>query len=242
MTTNHPITDLFTRGTTIKLADGRYAWVMKPTAFHRGEAQRDARRAVILSRSALKADIQEMSALHSQLEMSDPADVAHALAEEKRAQYLSEADDDLRAEKDWAERFEVIDRVQISTDEDAEPDEQEMLILEEYELELTKRSVDLHNAYVRELLDLSQDELFEVVEEAFLQRHSLTAYLDARTRTEVYYALRKCVSADGEDHSQCDHRKALPNKGAVEDLADEVNRLVQAALRDLEISDKTAGN
>ena len=241
------VTDLFLTGRAVKVGEGNdgpiYVWVAKPNTFEQGEARGDASTAATMKRYMLQADEALMAALDLEFYESGPEEVAEAIAESKEALFFNQSDQDLRADEEWDDRIQLLDRYELIS-ENAPADERDAFekIQQEYLGELGELVMKRKREMVADLLDLGQEELRKKYQEIYLERHTIKAYLDAKSHTEMYFALRECLSRDGSDHERCTHPRLLDSRDQAGDLPDELAAILAQEIAALEIRADKAGN
>lgn len=251
------VQDLFTEGKVVFLErqDPNYQepvaepfWVSKPTAFERDEALKDARAARARRAIRFDTDPDEQEIVQGQLHAMTSDDVIDTLIGAKGNEHYIKALDELKADEDWAERIDVLDRAGLEDDRDSTVEDRAVMrtITTEYLAaidELTKK----YNAELREeLAQLDGAELRKRYRETWRDMTAFEAFMETRRVTEIYFALRVCegTRVDGEwSHVDCDHRERLLDKrDQVFDLPDALLQAVRATLEGLQMTPREAGN
>lgn len=250
------VTDLFVRGTTVALTEdgSELVFIRKPNGFERGEADLDGRAARQLRMASLERDGNERSSTISLAaeRLSEQELLEGALTQDKNRAYLS-AIDDVKAQQDWFDKLEMLERtderlregVELSEDEQAEFAQ----VNEDYVAAVTKaheqRMADLRAEHAED----THEELVAAYVKVWVDLEGVAAYEEERWVTLLYYAVRDCTAkvVDGGrvedvDHSKCTHPRLLEAKREVRELPDEFRELVEPALRDSLMNQAEAGN
>ena len=241
------VTDLFLTGRSVKVGESDegpiYVWVAKPNTFEQGEARGDASTAATMKRYLLQADSALMSALDIEFDEADVEDIAEAIAAAKESLFFNQADQDIRADEAWNDRVQILDRYSLIS-ENAPEEEREAFekIQQEYLGEIGELVSKRQRETVADLLGLNRDALREKYRDIYLERHTIKAYLDAKTHTELYFALRECLSRDGVDHERCTHPRLLDSRDQASDLPDELVDILVNEIASMEIRADKAGN
>lgn len=247
------VQELFTEGRIVVLGDGESSepfWVMKPTAFERDEALKDARAARARRALRFDRDETEKSLVNEQLDQLDRDALINSLIGAKGNEHYVKALDAVRADKDWAERIEVIDRGGLEADRDANDGDRDTVqsIVADYLAHVSELQQGYADDLRSELNDLTDAELREQYRQTWREMTSFEAFMETRRVTELYFALRLCeatpVEGSGDwDHSECDHRvRLLDKRDDVYDLPDSLLTVLRDALEELQMAPREAGN
>lgn len=249
------IQDLFREGTILVLKhespDGTEripVYVKKLNALEKDEAIKDARAARARRMLTFDRDEDEQLTLTSMLESIDDTELVEDLLRRKAGELLMKAEDEVRADKSWAERLEAIDRSAIAKDGNLPKEEQDLLsaITKEFSTAVDKAHAKLMRTHKRDLDAMSRSELEKDYRTAWRDMLGATAFYETRRQTELWYALREAeVDLDGDGEPIESTLKVGPRicetRAAVNDLPDHVVTQVLTVL-DGEMTSREAGN
>lgn len=245
------VQELFTEGQLVVMEAGETAepfWVTKPTAFERDEAVKDARAARARRALRFDRDENEQATVEAQLVELTREGLLDTLVGAKGNEHYVKALDDIRADKSWAERIEVIERTGLEQDRDATDEDRETVrqVTTEYMAEVTRLQEGHDADYGAELDRLDDDELREQYRKTWRDMTAFEAFLEARRVSELYFALRLCEATRVDDewvHDGCDHRqRLLESRDEVYDLPDALLVKVREAMEALSMTPREAGN
>jgi hypothetical protein len=245
------VQDLFTEGQIVVLEKNGVSepfWVAKPSSFERDEAVKDARAA--RSRRGLRFDNDpdEQAVVEAQLAQVSRADILDSLIGAKGNEHYVRALDEIRTNKDWAERIDVIDRAGLEHDRDATDEDRETVrqVTTDYMVEVQRLQETYVGELRAELEQLPEEELQKKYRDTWRDMASFEAFLESRRVTEMYFALRLCEATRVDDtwvHDGCDHRvRLLDERNEVYDLPDALIDAVRQALEQLQMTPRDAGN
>lgn len=250
----HRVTDLFSSGRELVLgqADGEpiLVWIAKLNTFQRADAQRDAGAARARRIAGLIEDSDEMQALRVQLAGKTREEKIEFILQPKDNQAFLLANDDIRAEPDWRERIEMLERAETLDSDGNPPTDNERDALAAARREFFDA---VSAAHKKRMDDFRED--YRGVDEADLDTEYLetarsnlgsNAFFEEYRRSEIYYAARDCTAKslpNGRwDHTACTHLRLLPNKAAVNDLPEELIERIRTAIEALTMAPSDAGN
>lgn len=245
------ITQLFALGEVLELDENTRLWIQKPNSFEVEDARRDgvtARTARMLELSA-EDNVEARGQRFLMSRMSDDELVQARLAQKGDELYLG-AMNDLDADPDWVEKLAVIRRQgSLLDDQGAPQDDPRRQQLHELNVEylqavqaaLAKRT----DAARSELVGVDRADLEAEYMEAWRQTASISTFIDERTVTDLWNAMRLCSATrrpDGSwDHSGCAHERLIESRSDVRLLPDELADRVTAILERLNTPEREAG-
>lgn len=243
------VPDLYTAGTEFVLMDGTVMWLQIPNPFEYDEARHDA--AVARSRLtlALKSHgTDEMTKVRGQFEQGGKDGAMDIMVNAKSSDFLIKAYDDIRADPDWRERADIIDRGDEILSRAQEDAERAYLLEmgEEYSREMGRRINEQADALREHLSILSEDDLWREFQDFYLDRRGGELGLVEYKLTELWYAARCCDGVRGDDgvwdHSQCEgHRlQVFETKLDVRSLPADLQAALTGALEDATLPERSA--
>jgi hypothetical protein len=253
------VQDLFTHGQVAVVTRGsdyETFWVQKPTAFERDEATKDGRAARARRVIAFDRDPDEQAVSEAQLANLDREQSITGLLANRSSEFYVKANEAIRADKDWTERIEAMERGEALLNEEENPDESEVRAIGEVHVEylqqmqkLQKRLADEARAEYEELTD---EQLAKEYRKAWRDMVGTDSFMATRRQTELYFAIRMCEAApihdddgsiSGWDHAACDHReRLLDERSQFTELPDEVIEACASTLNSLQMTPAEAGN
>lgn len=245
------IQDLFAEGQVVVLEKDENAepfWITKPTAFERDEAVKDARAARARRGQRFDRDEDEQVIVAAQLDGMSRDELLDTLVGSKANEHYVKALDQIRTDKDWTERIEVIDRTGLEADRDAIEADRETVrtITTEYLAEISRLQQVYDDDHRAELNLLDDDALRTEYRKTWREMTAFQAFMETRRVTELYFALRLCEATrvDGEwVHEACDHRqRLLESRDEVYDLPDALLIAGREALEAMSMTPREAGN
>lgn len=243
------LTDLYVDGTEYVLRDGTVMWLQIPNPFEYDEARHDA--AVARSRLTLALKTHgtdEMTKVRGTFLQNGKAGAIEIMTGAKASDFLMKAYDDIRADPDWRERADIIDRGEEILGRAPEDTERTYLLEmgEEYSREMGKRILDQQEALAEHLGILSEEDLWSEFQTFYLDRRGGELGLVEYKLTELWYACRCCDGVRGEDgtwdHGQCDgHQvKVFEDKADVRALPSDLQSSLSDALQDITLAERAA--
>lgn len=246
------VTDLFVEGTEMVLDehDPVIVWINKLNPFQVDEARKDGQAARTRYTLALNdprsEESQEFDLRSANL---DDDTLAAGMAQAKYQQFLVAAADDMRSDKEWAEKSNALDRAseQLADRPVDDPERVAMdKLAEEYYAELEERADAKREAEREGLRALPHEELRQKYRQQWIEERATSAFLTEYRITELWYALRECFSSGKDDngrwkHEKCDHRiKLLDDRQQVRQLPDELIRQARHAVENLVVDDRSS--
>lgn len=223
-------------------------YVQKLSALEKDEAVKDGRAAKARRQLAFDRDEDEQVTLTAMLGNMTDDQVVEDLMHRASGELYLKAEDEVRADKKWAERLEAIDRAETAEDGKVPESEQDLItaLVREFQEEVERGHQSHLRSLRRELKGERRDALEVRYRKEWREMLGATAFVEARRQSEIWYALRECevhVGADGEPDLatlQVGDR-VCPTRAAVNDLPDEIIARVIEAL-DREMTPREAGN
>lgn len=242
------LSQLFDKGVEVVIPANSGAvvvWVNKLNTFQVEECAHEGRVARARRMFAIKEiGTPEYHLFQSTVSTYDRDQLVTALADGKSNEFLYEVFQDIRGDKEWAERVEVMEHSSddVADRPDDDPEKQVLdKIATEYQEEILKRLDAAQKDYRSELDSLSLELLRDRYLEQYLEREGLRSFQASKQQHELFHCLRQCeaeVPAEGEswDHTECDHsRRFLDEVSEVLSLPDEVAALIQEAFQGLTV-------
>jgi hypothetical protein len=237
------LTDLFQEGTVLELSKGEQTitvWINKLSPFEMEEARQDGR----VARARLVLALKEIGSPEYVLfrsSMDDISDEAliHTLLEARSNEWVAQAVRDIRSDKDWTERVEVIEQSSELVGRPADDPEVKLMskLAVEYTEHVQQMAADSREEERAVLLGASRAQLEAKYEESYLEQRGLTAFTVEYQRTEVFHAVRECKATrrdDTWDHDLCNHnQRVCANREAVAQLPERVWQLIRQAIVEL---------
>ena len=246
----HRLTDLFARGQQLVLFEAEMVvWVARLNAFERAEVNKDASAGRAKRLHLLRTDDEELMMLESAITDYSRDDIIASLVNAAGNENFVKAVDDIRADKEWREKLEVIERGRSLAQDQVTPDQEELNRLGElygsYQEEVGRRQARFDNETRAELNELDDEALREKYRDTYKSMLASTAWIEEQQVSEIFYALRECEADPGNptDHTKCDHSKRfLESRADVRQLPDEVYDNVRRIIQELSIPAREAGN
>lgn len=251
------VTDLFEEGREVILNDDLddpvLVWVNKLNPFEMEEARKDG--SVGRARAMMRLEDPESpeSLLFDQaLQGRSAENLVAALVYAHQNEDYVHALDDIKADEEWTERIDVLDRAdQQMFDAGTAPDDEEQ-----------KRLAELNHAYMARVQELTAehqekrksdfegldlDALRDLYRQSYRDQAGSSGFLNEYRTTELYYALRDCTAKPndnlGWDHSSCSHRTRLcESRAEVRELPEGLIVKVREAITILNMGPRDAGN
>ena len=244
----HRLTDLFTPGQQLVVGD-MVIWIARLNSFERAEVNKDASAGRAKRLHLLRTDDEEMIRLESAMTDYSREEIIAALVNAAGNENYLKATDDLRTDKDWREKLEVLERGDALLRDQVEIDEEQTKRIGElnveYMEEVAKRQRLFDEDTRQEVEGLSDEELREKYRDTYRSMLGSTAWVEEAQISEIYYAMRDCNADPGNptEHATCNHAKRfLTSRGDVRRLPDEIFDDVRRILRELSIPARDAGN
>ncbi len=251
----HRVTELFENGRVMVIADQAgqdpvLVWIAKLNTFQRGDAQRDASAVRARRVAGLTDDSDEMRAIKVRLAtMTRDQKVEFILSPKESQAYLS-AHDDIRADPEWKDRIQLMERAESIAADGNPPTSTEAeelaRIQQEYadavEAAAAQRMEDAKHEYE----GVKGEELDSEYLDVARANLGSNAFFEEFQRCEIFYALRDCEAKrkkDGTyDHTSCTHQRLLPSKAAINDLPEDFIDRVKNIMADTAMTPVEAGN
>lgn len=212
------LTDLFTVGEVLQPAEtGPAVFVHKLNDFEMGEARKDA--SVARSRVMLalrKEDSDDLVALRDGVRRMDKTTIVEGILKSLYTKHVATASGTIHADPAWHERLDVLDR----TDRNAVPENERAVIddiNDAYFDELTRRITRMDEDERDRLTRLSDEDLHQEYEEAFIESRAAAVFLRELRFAEIVFGVRMCdalevtTAEDAEagkwDHGKCSHER-----------------------------------
>lgn len=245
------VTELFIEGTECVLDENEpvLVWVNKLNPFEVDEARRDGHAARTRLTLALEDPRSEESQLFdTQSAKLDDEVVALGMAAAKYNEDLVRASEDLRADEEWADKLNMIERANELRDRPEGDPERVAVdkVADEYMAELDERVEVLRQQKLAELKALPKDELRVKYRKEWVNQRGTEAFMTEYKISELYEALRQCVATVKDDngrwqHDGCDHRqKLLDDRSEVRGLPEGLVNKVSPVLTNLAVDDRSA--
>lgn len=253
------VTDLFVEGRVVSLGledDGTpiVVWVNKPNSFEVEEARRDGMTARADRIMSLKDPLDpEHRNLRDQMERWSAEELREARVNQESDRLWLEVVNDIEGDEAWREKLEYLRRQPTLLDDEQAPDDDARRtrltdIREGYEKEIESRVEKSRKARMRELAKQDDKQVTEDFLNDWRNMLSLDVYIRAMRLTQIFYALRDCkatrdTDAMKWDHTNCDHSVGLlERRGDVVGLPEALIEKIVAALDDMEMGQRAAGN
>jgi hypothetical protein len=225
------ITDLFVEGTELVLKDDPsdpvLLWINKLNSFEVEEARRDGG----AGRSRLMLALQEESSpdrilFDGEVKTFDEAKLREALLNVTANDRFVAAVEQVRNDADWAERLDIIHRVEPA--EEISDEEKEILnkINKQYLDEVQARMDLKRQQEEADLRGLDLVSLRDKFTESWREQRGMNAFTREYNKSQLFFATRVCsaktrTAVGGWDHSGCDHRqRAMNSRNEVAQLPD----------------------
>jgi hypothetical protein len=253
------VTDLFVTGTELVLDDGGgepvLMWIQKPNPFEREEARKHGRVASARMTLALEdPDSDEMAVFRARSARATDQQLRDAIVEMKFSAQFVAAQNELRDDKDWAEKVEIIERSpeQLAGRDDDDPEVKQLATLNQAYLgEFNKRLSALRAKDYAELDGVASDELRSLYERAYIEAAASAVSLAEFRLTELFYAVRACAATrdgDGPDarwrHDHCGgHRERIfADRAELQQLPEQLTEQLEAAIQKVTMTPRDAKN
>lgn len=252
------VTDLFTRGGELELGtdeDGKpvLVWVSKPNQFERSEARKDGLFGKQRALMALQPTDERALAVRHEASQLDDEKLVTALLVPRRMELYVLARDDVRADPEWNERMDLLERwdALVADDPEHEIGEEEAKRFEEVStqfLDAVQAALEIRVREIRaEFETMGREELLDAYVEAWRQAEALDAFQRESQITELYYALRDCGATqkkpdDTWDHAKCTHPRLCPRRVDVRGLGDAFLDRARKKMQEISLTEREAGN
>ena len=252
------VTDLFTRGAELDLGtdpDGKpiLVWISKPNSFERSEARKDGLFGKQRALMALQPDDERALAVRHEASQLSDANLVTALLVPRRMELYMLARDDVKADAEWNERMNLLERwdALIADDPEHEISEEESKRFEEVSrqyLDAVQAHLEVRIRDVRAEFDaMDREQLLDGYVEAWRQAEALDAFQNESQTTELYYALRDCRATEKKqdgtwDHTKCTHPRWCPKRSDVRPLGDEFLERARQKMQEISLTEREAGN
>lgn len=246
------ITELFIEGTECVLDENEpvLVWVNKLNPFEIDEARKDGQSARTRFTLALEDPRSEESQLFDlQASRVEDEAIVLGLAASKRNEDMVAANEDLRADPEWADKVNLLDRAdeQIGTRPPGDPERDTVdRVMAEYWAELDERVEAKRAERVADFKSLPREELRAKYRKEWIEQRGNDAFLMEFRITELFFCLRECKATARDDngrwqHTLCDHRqKLLDDRAQVRSLPEGLVNTVRPILNTLAVEDRTA--
>lgn len=251
------VTDLFEEGRIVVLDDDLEdpvcVWVNKINPFEMEEARKDG--GVGRARALLRLNDPESAeaVLFDQALIGRTTEnLAQALAYAKQNEDYVKALDDIRADEEWKDKVDLLERADQQILDGGTPhDDEEVARLaqlnQDYMARLQELLKENQDARLAEFKGMGLEEVQEAYRLSYKEQAGTNGFLNEYRTTELYYALRDCNAepADslGWDHSKCSHRTRLcDSRAEVRELPEGLINPVREAITLLNMSPRDAGN
>lgn len=250
------VIDLYVVGTEVVLKDGSPLWMQALNPFEHDTARNEAQIAKARITMALRDPASDETEKVRMFFYDLGLDEARAqIVDNKVAANLPKILDKMRAEKDWAEKINILERGEVDTAKPLEQAEIDLLakLSEEYTTEVAARLTSERGFIEDKYSDMSLDELFGEYLEWYLGRRGGEIMLAEYRLHQVMFGARYCAGAyePGDqphtgtwDHSDCEghtHR-VFTDKNSVRTTPDELIELLSEAADRIEMSVREAKN
>ena len=246
------VTDLFTRGKELVIGTGDDAmvlWIARLNSFERSEAQKDGSAARAKRLTLLREGDEEAQIIENHLAEHTQEDLVEALIGIKSNENYVRALDDIRTDKEWREKIEVLERGNDLIRDEIEPDGKEIARISElnveYMEEIDRRQNQYEDQQRAEYENMDRDELAEEYRVGVKGVLGSNAFLEEMRISEMYYAVRDCNSPVGPpfNHDRCDHSvRLIPSRADVRRMPDMVITAIRDMLMELNMPLREAGN
>ncbi len=250
----HRVTELFETGREMLISDRDtepvLVWVAKLNTFQRGDAQRDAAAVRARRVAGLSDDSDEMRAITVRLAtMTNEQKIEFILAPKESQAYLS-AHDDVRADPDWKDRLQLLERsdsIAAGGNPPSPKEHEEILkIQQEYGEAVEAAAAQRMDDFRHEYDGVKAAELDEQYLDVARSNLGSNAFFEEFQRCELFYALRDCEAKrkkdGGYDHTPCTHQRLLPSKAAINELPEDFIERVKNIINENAITPGEVGN
>ena len=241
------VPDLYVVGTEVVLKDGTVMWVQVPNPFEYDECRHDAQVARARIIMSIKESGEELDKLQGAYHEHGREAVVQDLVDHKAGQFLLKAVDDIRADPDWKERLEILDRSEELIARVPEDAERKLLVQlsEDYQEEIGKRLTDETTFLTGQYEGLDEESLWAEFRDYYAERRASDVATAEYKITEMWYATRCCdgVQVDGQwDHSACEGHelRVYEDKAEVRSLPLDMQRAIYQALQLVSMTERDA--
>lgn len=237
------LSQLFETGVPVVLTppggDPVVLWVSKLNAFLVEECNQEGRVARARKMAAVREiDGPEYALFRRTASDRTSKEIIDGLVSATSSERVSEAYRELRSDKEWTEKIQIIEASDEQLADRPASDPEVMLVTKvsmEYHTELISRMAAMEAGFREELEDLRRDELEERYLEQYVEARGMDAFSRTRADYEIFHAVRVCAATpvdDGPmDHSGCHHNERyLESAAEVRELPDEVVHPLRTAL------------
>ena len=225
------VTELFVEGTELVLDqhDPVLVWINKLNPFQLEEARRDGQAARTRFTLALNDPRSEESQAFD-LQGSRITDevVARGMAQSKYNQFLVQASDELRADEEWKDKADALERANsdLANRPDDDPEVVAMQQLsDDYFAEMQRRVDEKREAEFAALTALPHEELRDKYRQAWIEERATGAFLTAYRITEMWFADARVLRQGQEGGRQLGPQPCEGHRIQLCDARDQITKL-----------------
>lgn len=245
--------ELYVTGTELELKDGSVIWCQVLNDFEITDARRQA--AAARSRYSMamhEVGSEEYDTLRSNfLERGRDLTILDILAV-RQPDHLVLATNELEADEEWKERYEILHRSEeIDARDESDPEKQLLNKINEDWLAAINEIIELEQGRARRQLEsMDDDALFEEYRDEWVERRAGGLAMEAYALREVFHGARCCEGIRDEEgkfgpkaHEQCDHReRAFETEDDLKELPGELYSALRTAFDTMNMTVREAKN